>query len=49
MIYDVQLVMGGRKYELSEEEYVFGALILYIDIIQLFLILLYLFGGSSNW
>lgn len=48
MVYDVQLIMGGRKYELSEEEYVFGALILYVDIINLFLILLYLFGGSSN-
>lgn len=48
MVYDVQLIMGGRKYELSEEEYVFGALILYVDIINLFLILLYIFGGSNN-
>lgn len=48
MVYDVQLIMGGRKYELSEEEYVFGALILYVDIINILLILLYIFGGSSN-
>ncbi|CAB4019525.1 lifeguard 2-like, partial [Paramuricea clavata] len=48
MVYDVQLIMGGRKYELSEEEYVFGALILYVDIINILLLLLYLFGGSNN-
>ncbi|XP_028405366.1 protein lifeguard 2-like [Dendronephthya gigantea] len=48
MVYDVQLIMGGRKYELSEEEYVFGALILYVDIVNILLLLLYLFGGSSN-
>lgn len=48
MVYDVQLIMGGRKYELSEEEYVFGALILYVDIINILLILLYLFGGKGN-
>ena len=40
--------MGGRKYELNPEEYVYGALILYIDIIYIFLFLLSIFGGSSN-
>ena len=40
--------MGGRKYELSEEEYVLGALVLYIDIVNIMLVLLYIFGGSNN-
>ncbi|XP_048867701.1 protein lifeguard 1 [Brienomyrus brachyistius] len=45
---DCQLVMGREKYGLSPEEYIFAALILYLDIINVFLYLLILFGGSSN-
>nr|XP_023688321.1 protein lifeguard 1-like [Paramormyrops kingsleyae]XP_023688322.1 protein lifeguard 1-like [Paramormyrops kingsleyae] len=45
---DCQLVMGREKYGLSPEEYIFAALILYLDIITIFLYLLILFGGSSN-
>ena len=44
LVYDTQLLVGGRKYELSEEEYVFAALTIYIDVIQIFLYLLELFG-----
>ena len=43
IIYDTQLIAGGRKHELSLDDYVIGALILYIDIIMLFLELLRLF------
>ncbi|KAL4657229.1 protein lifeguard 1-like [Arapaima gigas] len=45
---DCQLVMGREKYSLNPEEYVFAALILYLDIITIFLYLLILLGGSSN-
>lgn len=45
---DCQLVMGREKYGLSPEEYIFAALILYLDIITIFLYLLILLGGSSN-
>ncbi|KAL4608992.1 protein lifeguard 3-like [Arapaima gigas] len=48
LAYDTQLLIGRGKYALSPEEYVFGALILYIDIVQLFLFLLQLIGGSSK-
>jgi len=41
--------MGGRKYELSPEEYIFASLILYMDIIRIFLLLLAIFGRGSNW
>ena len=44
LVYDTQLLVGGKKYQLSEEEYVFGALTIYIDVIQIFLYLLELFG-----
>ncbi|EDO49375.1 predicted protein [Nematostella vectensis] len=44
LAYDTQLIMGGKKYELSPEEYIFGALTLYMDIIRIFLLLLALFG-----
>ncbi len=48
MVYDTQMLMGGRKYELSPEEYVFGALQLYLDIVQLFLMILTLAGRSKS-
>ncbi|XP_033116901.1 protein lifeguard 1-like [Anneissia japonica] len=46
LMFDTHLIMGGKKYELSEEEYVFASVILYIDIVYLFLILLSLFGKN---
>ncbi|XP_026876694.2 protein lifeguard 1 [Electrophorus electricus] len=45
---DCQLVMGREKYGLSPEEYVFAALVIYLDIITIFLYILILLGGSSN-
>lgn len=35
-----QLLMGGHKYSLSPDEYVFAALNLYLDIINIFLYIL---------
>lgn len=45
LVYDTQMLIGGRKYELSAEEHVFGALTLYIDVVQIFIALL---GLSRN-
>ncbi|KAL4228401.1 hypothetical protein ACF0H5_011449 [Mactra antiquata] len=47
LVYDTQMIVGGRKHELSPEEYVYGALQLYIDVVYLFLILLSFFGKSN--
>uniref|UniRef100_A0A0G4HKW5 Uncharacterized protein n=1 Tax=Chromera velia CCMP2878 TaxID=1169474 RepID=A0A0G4HKW5_9ALVE len=46
IVYDTQLIVGGkhRKYQLGVDEYVFGALSLYLDITQLFLCLLSIVG-----
>ena len=38
--YDTQLIIGGRKYELSEEDYVVAAVMLYADFVMIFLYLL---------
>lgn len=46
LVFDTQLVVGGgRAYQLSSEEYITGALELYIDVIFIFLIIL---GASRN-
>jgi FtsH-binding integral membrane protein len=37
LLIDTQLIVGGKTWELSEDDYIIGALILYIDIIILFL------------
>jgi len=49
IIYDTQLMVGGsHKYSLSPEEYVFAALNLYLDIINLFMYILQIIGNSRN-
>ncbi|XP_063216608.1 protein lifeguard 3-like isoform X2 [Bacillus rossius redtenbacheri] len=44
LVYDTQQIVGGRKIELSPEEYIYGALQLYVDMMQIFLALLRLVG-----
>ncbi|KAF8563050.1 hypothetical protein P879_04047 [Paragonimus westermani] len=40
LIYDTQVIVGGQSHELSPEEYIFGAVQLYMDVMNLFLIIL---------
>jgi protein lifeguard len=40
LIYDLQMIMGDRKLNISPEEYIFAALNLYVDIIRIFMELL---------
>lgn len=44
LIYDTQLIVGKGKHKLSLDDYVIGALIIYSDIITIFLYLLMLLG-----
>lgn len=46
--FDIQLIVGGKRISLSEEDYVFGALMLYMDIVQVFVMMLYLVGVVRN-
>ncbi|XP_019899715.1 protein lifeguard 2a isoform X2 [Esox lucius] len=41
------LLMGNRRYALSPEEHVFGALCLYMDVVYIFFFLLQLFGSQE--
>uniref|UniRef100_A0A182Q3F2 Uncharacterized protein n=1 Tax=Anopheles farauti TaxID=69004 RepID=A0A182Q3F2_9DIPT len=49
LIYDTQMMMGGHhKQSISPEEYVFAALCLYLDVINIFLHILSIIGASRN-
>lgn len=49
LVYDTQMMMGGKhKYSISPEEYIFAALNLYIDIVQIFLNILTILGFVNN-
>lgn len=48
LVFDIQLMMGGHKYQISTDEYVFGALQLYLDVINLFLYILQLLNSSRD-
>ena len=47
LIYDTQLIAGGKNHELSHDDYIVGALLIYVDIMMLFVELLRLFGSSN--
>ena len=50
IVYDTQLIVGGKHNAIrfSIDDYVFAALNLYMDIINLFIMLLRLFGERRN-
>jgi protein lifeguard len=48
LLRDLQLLMGGKKMELSPDEYVFASLNIYMDVMMIFIMILSLFGGASR-
>lgn len=49
LIYDTQMMMGGtHKHSISPEEYVFAAITLYLDIINIFIYILSIIGASKD-
>ncbi|XP_053666177.1 protein lifeguard 1-like [Anopheles marshallii] len=49
LVYDTQLMLGGEhKYSISPEEYIFAALNLYLDIVNIFLYILTIIGASRD-
>jgi len=49
IVFDTQMMLGGKhKYSISPEEYIFAALNLYLDIVNLFLYILAIVGGSRR-
>eukprot|EP00193_Tetraselmis_chui_P019506 CAMPEP_0177773396 /NCGR_PEP_ID=MMETSP0491_2-20121128/12843_1 /TAXON_ID=63592 /ORGANISM="Tetraselmis chuii, Strain PLY429" /LENGTH=327 /DNA_ID=CAMNT_0019291489 /DNA_START=121 /DNA_END=1104 /DNA_ORIENTATION=- len=48
LLYDIQLVMGGKRMAISPDEYIVAALNIYMDIIMIFLYILQIIGLSSR-
>lgn len=49
LVYDIQLMMGGKhKYSISPEEYIFAALNLYVDIVNIFMYILMIIGAARS-
>ena len=48
LIYDVQLVVGDKEKKFSEDDYILAALNIYLDIINIFIQLLKMFGTRNN-
>lgn len=49
LVYDTQMMMGGNhKYSVSPEEYIFAALSLYLDIVNIFIYILSILQATSN-
>ena len=51
LIIDTMMIVGGKSangYELDMDEYIMGALMLYIDIIMIFIYILRILGAASN-
>ena len=46
---DTQYIIGGRELELDPDDYVFAALMLYMDIINIFLYILQALGSKDDW
>jgi len=50
LAYHTKLIVGGKhaKYQMNEKDYVFGAMSLYVDIVNLFLYILQLMGSERD-
>uniref|UniRef100_A0AC34RQE2 Uncharacterized protein n=1 Tax=Panagrolaimus sp. JU765 TaxID=591449 RepID=A0AC34RQE2_9BILA len=48
LAYDIQMMIGGKKYAYDPEDYIVAAIQIFLDIINLFWLLLSIFGSSSN-
>ena len=53
LIFDTQLILSGtyeghRRFEIDQDSYIMAALILYLDIINLFLYILKMLGDNKD-
>ena len=48
LIFDTQMIIGEKRYELNDEDYILGALVLYLDIVVLFIYILRILGEAKN-
>jgi len=45
---DTQMIVGGKRHELDPEDHILGAIMLYIDIVYIFLFILQILGRSGD-
>ncbi|KAM6934018.1 protein lifeguard 3 [Xenentodon cancila] len=48
LVYNTQLLIGNRELSISPEEYIYGALSLYVDIVHIFLFILQVSGAATE-
>uniref|UniRef100_A0A3P8SVK1 Transmembrane BAX inhibitor motif containing 1 n=1 Tax=Amphiprion percula TaxID=161767 RepID=A0A3P8SVK1_AMPPE len=48
LVYNTQLLIGNRELAISPEEYIYGALSLYVDIVHIFLFILQVSGSATD-
>uniref|UniRef100_A0A3B3ZNA9 Uncharacterized protein n=1 Tax=Periophthalmus magnuspinnatus TaxID=409849 RepID=A0A3B3ZNA9_9GOBI len=48
LVYNTQLLIGNRELAISPEEYIYGALSLYIDVVNIFLFILQVSGAATD-
>jgi protein lifeguard len=48
LVYDIQMILGNKKFACSPDEYIFAATQLYLDVIMLFLQFLQIIGIASR-
>ncbi|XP_028249345.1 protein lifeguard 3-like [Parambassis ranga] len=48
LVYNTQLLIGNRELAISPEEYIYGALTLYVDIVHIFLFILQVSGAEAD-
>ncbi|XP_040005039.1 protein lifeguard 3-like [Xiphias gladius] len=48
LVYNTQLLIGNRELAISPEEYIYGALSLYVDIVHIFLFILQVSGAVTE-
>ncbi|XP_017023731.1 protein lifeguard 1 [Drosophila kikkawai] len=49
LVFDTQMMVGGKhRYSISPEEYIFAALNLYMDVVNIFLNFVQMIGGSDG-
>lgn len=50
LLYDTQLMIGGKhRYSISPDEYLIAAILIFVDIIFIFVIILSIIGGYINY
>ncbi|KAL4498014.1 hypothetical protein ABPG72_014871 [Tetrahymena utriculariae] len=48
LIYDIQLIMGNKTLQLDIDNYILGSLMIYVDIVQIFLKILQILGKQEE-